>query len=168
MDDLWEVIASKTFKVNGGIEKRFAGKIMTKLSIFALAAMAALSVFDATGQGTLKKGPTTRHTKISKTDPTAAMTMNGLSPSEKQTAAHMMAMLTPEERAAMKKSSLMMSLMIDSQTPAHDQPMVWMNKSDEMQLAFAMKKMTPGEMAVAKKLMMNWPRMAMGARPRKD
>ena len=145
-----------------------SGTDMNKLSLLALAAMAALTVSPAMGQGMMKK-PMMHKGMMMKMDKASMMMMEGLTPAEKRIATHMMGMMTRSEKAAMAKAGKKCMTMgkdgmkMDPMSDAmmRKQMTMGMSKSEKMHLTSAMKKMTPAEKAVAKKMMINCYRMGM-------
>ena len=132
---------------------------MRKLTILALAAMAALSVTPAMGQSMMKKAPMGGKMGMSKMDGM----MKGLTPSEKKTAMAMMKKMSTKEKAAMMKSmeKCMMDGKMGKPMMSHEKMMMAMSKMDKMSMMSAMKKMTAREKAVTEKMMMNCHKMGM-------
>ena len=132
---------------------------MRKLTILALAAMAALSVTPAFGQGMMKKGAMGQKMGMSKMD---GMT-KGLTASEKKTATAMMKKLSPKEKATLMKEAEMCTMNGKMGKPmmSDEKMMMAMSKMDKMHTMSAMKKMTAAEKAVYKKIMMNCHKMGM-------
>lgn len=132
---------------------------MKKITILLFAAMTALTVSPAMGQGMMKKDPMMgQKMKMSNMD-----MMKGLTASEKKTATAMMKKMTAKEKASMMKSTemCMMDGKMGKPMMSDDKMMMSMSKMDKMNMMSAMKKMTAAEKAVTKKIMMNCHKMGM-------
>ncbi|CAN5665816.1 hypothetical protein BH11ARM2_BH11ARM2_00310 [soil metagenome] len=142
---------------------------MKKTTLLAFAAFTALSMTSAFGQGMMKGGGMMKGQMSGKMSSTMMKMMMGLTAAEKKTAMHMMSKMTMSEKSAMEMSAkecmmmgmkgMKMSGMSDAQM--HEHMMMGMSKSQKMSMMSAMKKMSPAEMAVAKKMMMNCYKMGM-------